>query len=154
MAQKSRLLSFLGRRYHVSLTSRNCLTVLPLNAMGVATYPRKMLPNMHAYFKYCLLCEPVMCKSKSGFGFKSGFKLFLAGLGFGFGFRPQKPESGFGFKKNDSGFESGFKSGFKFSVADHNPTKLIFHCSVIYVVMDARPCVKLICILKKKLACI
>ncbi len=39
--------------------------------------------------------ESVMCES--GFGFKSGFKAFLAG--FGFGFRPQKGESGFGFKK-------------------------------------------------------
>ncbi len=77
-----------------------------------------------------------MCKSKSGFGFKSGFKPFLAGFEFGFGFRPKKPESGFGFKKNGSGFESGFKSGFKLSGVYHNPTNLIFHCSVIYVVMD------------------
>ena len=28
----------------------------------------------------------VMCKSKSGFGFKSGFKHILAGFGFGLGF--------------------------------------------------------------------
>ena len=32
----------------------------------------------------------VMCKSKSGFGFKSGFKTFWSG--FRFGFRPQKAE--------------------------------------------------------------
>ncbi len=38
-----------------------------------------------------------MCES--GFGFESGFKAFLAGFGSGFGFRPQKGESGFGFKK-------------------------------------------------------
>ncbi len=42
---------------------------------------------------------------------------------------------------------------FKLLDADHNPTKLIFHCSVISVLMDARLCVKLICILKKR-ACI
>ncbi len=40
-----------------------------------------------------------MCESESGFGFESGFKAFLAGFRFGFGFRPQKGESGFGFKK-------------------------------------------------------
>ncbi len=41
-----------------------------------------------------------MCESESGFGFESGFKAFLAGFRFGFRFRPQKGESGFGFKKN------------------------------------------------------
>ncbi len=38
-----------------------------------------------------------MCESESGFGYESGFKAFLAG--FGFGFRPPKGKSRFGFKK-------------------------------------------------------
>ena len=60
-----------------------------------------------------------MCESKSGFRFESGFKAFWAG--FGFGFRPQKHESWFGFDKKRYGLESRFESGFKLLGADHNP---------------------------------
>ncbi len=52
----------------------------------------------------------------------------------------------------DSNPDSNFRVpvDFKLLDADRNPTKLTFHCSVISVVIDARLCVKLICILKKK----
>ncbi len=65
-----------------------------------------------------------MCESESGFRFESRFKAFLAG----FRFRPQKGESGFGFKKiemdsDSSGFGfqvSGFGSGFERSGFAHH----------------------------------
>ena len=50
-----------------------------------------------------------MCESKSGFGFESGFKAFLAAFRFRFG-------SGFGFEV--SGFGSGF--GFEMSGFAHH----------------------------------
>ena len=69
-----------------------------------------------------------MCKSKSGFGFESRFKAYLAGFGSGFRFRSQKGESGFRFKKiemdpDSSGFRfvvSGFGFGFELSGFVHH----------------------------------
>ncbi len=66
--------------------------------------------------------QSVLCESV--FGFKSGFKAFLAG------FRPQKGGSGFGFKKKGVDSDSGIKlqvllqvSPLKFSPAKYSPAR-------------------------------
>ncbi len=80
-------------------------------------------------FKFRQWYGTVMCES--GFGFESRFKAFLAG----FGFRPQKDESGFGFKKDwvDSDSDSNPDSDLCLSVT----TLLrIFYCGPNYLTMN------------------
>ncbi len=56
----------------------------------------------------------------------------------------------------DSNPDSDFKVPVEFKLLDayHNPTKLIFHCSLICVVMDARLCVKMLCVTNPDIFCI